>query len=295
MRLIFRAAELGGNYACALAAAITASGMYAPADWAGALDHLQRSAELGYGPAREQLRLLARRPGQAGSGSGAWQRLRRSVDIEAWRTPPEARALSSDPSIRVVERFVPAGICDWIIARAKDRLAPAQVYDAGALKPRQSDTRTNSFAGFDLVNLDLVMLMVRERLAAAAGLPVLAMEAPQVFHYAVGQTFAEHFDFLDSAIPGQAQGLAKGGQRVATLLVYLNAGFEGGETDFPLLGLKFRGQPGDALMFTNVEPGGAPDRRMLHAGLPPTSGEKWLLSQWVRDRVPPGVGGRAAS
>jgi len=27
----------------------------------------------------------------------------------------------------------------------------------------------------------------------------------------------------------------------------------------------------------------------LHAGLPPLSGEKWLLSQWLRDRARPVV------
>ena len=187
-----------------------------------------------------------------------------------------------------------AAVCDWIISRARARLSPAQVYDTGAHRPKQSDTRTNSFAGFDLVNLDLVILLVRERLAAAAGLAASSMEAAQVFHYATGQTFANHFDFLEGEVAGHAESLAVRGQRVATLLVYLNADFVGGETDFPLLGIKFRGRTGDALMFANVLANGAPDRRMLHAGLPPTSGEKWLLSQWVRDRRPSGVSGASA-
>jgi len=30
--------------------------------------------------------------------------------------------------------------------------------------------------------------------------------------------------------------------------------------------------------------GGKPDPLSEHAGLPVTSGEKWLLSQWIRDR-----------
>ena len=55
--------------------------------------------------------------------------------------------------------------------------------------------------------------------------------------------------------------------------------------DFPLLGLRFKGQAGDLLAFDNVGADGKPDRRMYHSGLPPTAGEKWLLSQWVRDRV----------
>jgi hypothetical protein len=33
-----------------------------------------------------------------------------------------------------------------------------------------------------------------------------------------------------------------------------------------------------------VSDSGEPDRRMLHAGRPPVSGEKWILSKWVRSR-----------
>jgi hypothetical protein len=50
--------------------------------------------------------------------------------------------------------------------------------------------------------------------------------------------------------------------------------------------LRHRARRGDALMFANVDLAGNPDRRTLHAGLPPTRGEKWVLSQWIRDRTP---------
>jgi prolyl 4-hydroxylase len=68
-------------------------------------------------------------------------------------------------------------------------------------------------------------------------------------------------------------------------LVYLNEGFEGGETGFPALKTRYKGRKGDALFFWNVGPDGSPDKRTLHAGLPPVSGEKWLLSQWIRFRL----------
>ena len=44
--------------------------------------------------------------------------------------------------------------------------------------------------------------------------------------------------------------------------------------------------PGEALFWANVTPDGRPDSSTLHAGLPPTSGEKWTLSQWCRNRAP---------
>jgi hypothetical protein len=103
-------------------------------------------------------------------------------------------------------------------------------------------------------------------------------------NYLPGQQFEPHFDFLDSAVPGYTDDLRSNGQRVATFLLYLNEEFDGGETEFPELGWRYKGRTGDALLFWNVDGSELPDRRTLHAGLPPTSGEKWLLSQWLRKR-----------
>jgi hypothetical protein len=104
--------------------------------------------------------------------------------------------------------------------------------------------------------------------------------------YAVGQEFRPHHDFLDPNQPGTAADLARRGQRVATFLIFLNDDFEGGETAFPKAGISHRGRTGDALFFANITPDGAPDPLTLHAGKPPTSGEKWIFSQWIRDRSP---------
>jgi hypothetical protein len=286
IRMIMTAAERGGGYACAQAGALCASGASGFADWPRALDYLQRAAELGYTPAQDQLRLLA---GSDVMGSD-WGRLRRAVSLDAWRKTPEPRVLSAAPSIRAYDQVFTPEVCDWIIARGRGRLAPAQVFDASTGGSIFHAARRNSAAEFIIADVDLVLLAVRERLAAAAGLDVANMEGPQLLHYNVGETFAPHHDFLDAEKPGYARDIAFRGQRVATCLIYLNEDFEGGETGFPELGLRHRGGRGDVLVFMNVDAEGRPDPRTLHAGLPPTAGEKWVLSQWVRDRAPPGVG-----
>ena len=114
------------------------------------------------------------------------------------------------------------------------------------------------------------------------------MELTKVLHYSVGERFDLHFDFIDPAVPDFANELAARGQRLATFLVYLNDDYEGGETEFPLVALRHRGLVGSALYFANVDSSGEPDRLTIHAGLAPTSGEKWLLSQWIRSRTPAG-------
>ena len=48
-----------------------------------------------------------------------------------------------------------------------------------------------------------------------------------------------HGDFLQANTPELAQEVELRGQRSSTFLVYLNDGFEGGETDFPRLGFRY--------------------------------------------------------
>ena len=67
-----------------------------------------------------------------------------------------------------------------------------------------------------------------------------------------------------------------------TALIWLNDDYEGGETDFPDVGVRVKGAVGDMLLFHNVTGEGLPDPRMIHAGLPVTSGVKWMASRWIR-------------
>lgn len=280
-RLIVAAADRGGGLACATAAGLMAVGLGGKPDWSRALDYLRRGAELGFPKAQAQLRLLAGRDGDD------WKGLRRAIDIKAWRQAPKPITLSREPRIQAFEGVASPAVCDWLIAQARGRLRPARVYAATGNEAVDAG-RSNSAAELSLGDADLVVLAVRERLAAAAGLPVMNMVAPQVLHYAVGQSFAHHFDFFDPALPGEAAQIAIFGQRPVTALLYLNdEGLEGGETDFPRLGLRHRGGRGDALVFSNVDAAGQPDRRTLHAGLAPSRGEKWLLSQWICARAAP--------
>jgi prolyl 4-hydroxylase len=259
------------------------------ADWQTALDFVQRSAELGLTLAQAELAALAGDwflsreilAGRSGPQSD-WERLRRSVDIRRWLAPSHRLIMSASPRIAAIEGFASPELCDWLVARAGPKLAPAQVYDHDTGGPRSESVRTNSECHFPRDSSDLLLLTLRARMAVASELPVHAMEAPAVLHYIPGQEFLPHFDFLDTNLPGPAKEVARGGQRVLTFLVILNDGYEGGETDFPELGKRWKGRKGSALFFWNVEPDGKVDRRTLHAGLPPTSGEKWLLSQWVR-------------
>ena len=282
------AAEEGSGAAAHLLAAMAASGIGLKQDWQAAFDYLQRSAELGFELARAELALLG---GNAGLekraealSPGIWKRLRGGVNLGFWR-PALGRLVFPAPRIAIAERFAPPQICDWLIERSRGRLVRAEIADPASGLGAYANARTNSAANFKLADTDVILHLLRARVAALTGPPVEAMEGTSILHYDIGEEFMRHYDFLDVKEPGYQKQATEHGQRVLTFLLYLNDDFEGGETEFPVLNWRFKGAKGDALFFWNVDLKGVPDYATLHAGLAPTRGEKWLLSQWVRGRV----------
>jgi hypothetical protein len=256
-------------------------------DWNRAFDQLVTAAERGSQQARAQLRLLG---GAADAGGGAaadeWRALRSRIDVGRLLEVPERRALSESPRMRILPGFATAAECRWVIEKLRPRLAPALVWDDRTGLGKVDPDRSSSAVELRLPEMDVAIEALRARISVATGLPEAIFEVPQVMHYSVGQEFRPHHDFLDPQQPGPAADIARRGQRIGSFLVYLNEDFEGGETEFPRAGISFRGQVGDALFFTNVTRDGRPDPLTLHAGRPPTKGEKWILSQWIRDRAP---------
>ena len=137
--------------------------------------------------------------------------------------------------------------------------------------------------------MDVVSEVLRTRISAATHVPVPAFEPPQILRYEVGQQFIPHYDFMDENSAGFRDELGGYGQRIATFLIYLNDDYEGGETNFPKVALSHRGRTGDAIFWANLDTAGRPDPLTLHAGLPPTSGEKWVFSQWIREKMAPAI------
>jgi prolyl 4-hydroxylase len=201
-----------------------------------------------------------------------------NVEIDVLSLP--RREVSQSPRISIIEGFATKAECEWIIRRSRPHLQRASVYNPESGGFFVKEVRTNSSVEFGIARADVVIMGMRLRIQGLTGLHRL--ELSSILHYAPGQEFTPHFDFLDPALPGHALDIQRSGQRAATCLIYLNDGYEGGETEFVKLGWRFKGKPGDALLFWNLLPSGAPDHQTMHAGLPPTSGEKWLFSQWLR-------------
>lgn len=229
---------------------------------------LRTAAEAGDPDAAEQLALL-----DADGG----------LDIKRWLQPLAGRVMHEAPRIVVFDALLPRAWCNWLIRRAQPRLERARVVDPRTGERSPHPLRTNSGAGFGLLESDVIIQLAKLRIAAAVGSPASHQEPGNVLRYRPGEQYRLHLDWI-APNPGNEAELRVTGQRERTCLVYLNDGYAGGETTFPELDWRFRGQPGDAMVFANMHADGSADRRTRHAGTPPESGEKWLYSVWIRER-----------
>ena len=70
--------------------------------------------------------------------------------------------------------------------------------------------------------------------------------------------------------------------RLYTFIIALNDEYEGGETSFPNLNIKYKLKKGDALFFHTLDNYELVTCMALHSGEPVKSGEKWVCNLWVR-------------
>jgi prolyl 4-hydroxylase len=292
---LIEAVNRGGAEAAARLAVLVAAGVYVEQSVPYSLRLVTLAAERGWRTAQAQLLALtpnlelAALAERGTVGADHWQRLAESVDLEQWTSAPAGETLHESPLIRSFADFVPWRVCDWLMDFSRGRLERALVYDAVGGRDIASRNRTNTWAQFDLMSCELIHLLVQLRMQAACGIPLYNMEATAILHYAVGEESTNHYDFVSPDTPGYEQEIAKNGQRVLTFLVYLNDDYDGGRTDFVHLNIAHKGRRGEGIFFVNSLENNAPDLRTLHAGRPPTRGEKWIVSQFIRGRRVLGV------
>jgi hypothetical protein len=278
----------GGAEAAAVLAVLYAVGVSRHHDLRSALERLVLAAERGWRDAQSQLRVLAEDRESASADSAAsptsWRQLAASIDLASWTSAVPGTDLSASPAIRLFPSFATGDVCRWLMSRAQGRLSRALVYQALSKEVTVHPTRTNTAAVFNILETDFVCVLTQLRMAACLRVPFRHFEPITVLHYAEGEEITEHFDFVDPNVPDYDQEIARKGQRMATFLVYLNDNYGGGETDFPRVGVSHKGRAGEGLFFINALADGSADVRTLHAGRPPHAGEKWIVSQFVRNR-----------
>lgn len=174
--------------------------------------------------------------------------------------------------------------CNEIILLAEPHISNSTVIgENGNDEPDNRRTSQNTF----LSRTHKVVQDIYDKLSKIIGIDSDHFEQLQVVRYEPGQKYEAHWDACYEE--GKCDEFIKqGGQRYATFLLYLNDDFTDGETEFPYRNIKIKPVKGKAALFFNLEK----DNKTklddsFHAGLPPTSGIKWLCNVWIRlNKIP---------
>ena len=118
---------------------------------------------------------------------------------------------------------------------------------------------------------DSVVERVMRRCLKNCDRPLKNCESLQVVRYKPGGFYSPHND-ADKSFEND---------RKYTFLIALNDGYEGGETQFPNLGTKYKLGAGDVLKFNNLDNYGLITDKSIHGGMPVKKGEKWICNVWV--------------
>ena len=188
-----------------------------------------------------------------------------------------------DPVFAALGNVVDADECKAIIEMAKPRLAPSTLVDPMSGRDVVSDKRASWGMFFRLCENDLVARLDR-RLSALMNLPLENGEGLQLLYYPTGAGSEPHHDYLAPTNAANRESIARSGQRVSTLVTYLNDAPAGGRTVFPQLGLAVSPIRGNACYFEYCDGNGRVDARSLHASAPVTRGDKWVMTKWMRER-----------
>ncbi|KAL3140676.1 hypothetical protein ABBQ32_005240 [Trebouxia sp. C0010 RCD-2024] len=209
------------------------------------------------------------------------------------------QVLSWYPRTYLFPSFLSAERAEHFVKLAKARLAPSAVaLKKGDTEDSTKNVRTSqgTFIGRE-DDKQGVLAWIEDRLAQLTGLPANHGEPFNVLRYQLTQHYSSHYDVFDPESYGP-----QSSQRMATVLIYLSAPEEGGETVFPLegehgldrlptidysscsQGLRYKPRTGDALLFWSIHPNGTFDKHALHGGCPVIKGEKWVATKWIRDK-----------
>jgi prolyl 4-hydroxylase len=179
--------------------------------------------------------------------------------------------------------------CRELIELSRGKLARSSVVNTVTGSYDVHEHRTSFGTYFNRGENPLIR-RIEARIAELVQYPLENGEPIQILHYQPGGEYKPHYDYFDPKHPGNEQVLQQGGQRIATLVMYLSDVEAGGSTVFPEVGIDVLPRQGNAVYFAYCTDTGALDARSLHGGSPVGAGEKWIATKWFRQGAYVGSG-----
>ena len=176
--------------------------------------------------------------------------------------------------------FLNARDCAALIEMIDAHCEPSAVLEDPRY-PEAADFRTSYTCGFDREH-PLVMDL-DTKICALLGIDPRRGEPMQGQRYHPGQQCKPHFDAFVKYSPHWPMLRAHGGQRIWTVMVYLNEPDAGGETNFPDALVSVKPETGMFATWNNLDPAGGMNEAAYHEGVAVTAGCKHTVTKWFRE------------
>ncbi len=187
------------------------------------------------------------------------------------------------PVIALLDGVLSAEECERVIELARNRLRPSTVVDLLTGEDKIAAHRDSEGMFFELEETPFIAKLDR-RISEVMNCPIENGEGLQVLHYGPSAKNTPHFDFLAPSNPANRESLVRSGQRISTLVTYLNDVESGGETFFPEVGLSVSPKKGNSAYFEYGNSVRQVDPKSAHASAAVNEGEKWVVVKWMRER-----------
>ncbi|XP_063685425.1 prolyl 4-hydroxylase subunit alpha-2-like isoform X1 [Bolinopsis microptera] len=174
---------------------------------------------------------------------------------------------------------------------AQPHLNRATVHNKNTGKLENAEYRVSKTAWLDddmTEDKGRIVRRINRRMEDATELSHDYAELDQVNNYGMAGQYEPHYDMKTLRdIKVQKLGPSEAGNRVATLLIYLQEPVDGGATIFTDGGARLLPKKNAAVFWYNLLPNGDPDLLTRHAGCPVLAGTKWVMNKWfhVNDQI----------
>jgi prolyl 4-hydroxylase len=187
------------------------------------------------------------------------------------------------PVVAILKGVLSDDECARLIDTARDRLRPSTVVDPSTGEDKIASHRNSEGIFFQLQETPFIASL-DQRISELMNSPLENGEGLQILRYRSGAKSDPHFDFLAPSNAANRESIARSGQRISSLVIYLNDVANGGETVFPEIGLSVSAHRGNAVYFEYTNSMHQVDYRSAHAGAMVITGEKWVATKWMRER-----------
>eukprot|EP01120_Amphizonella_sp_Union-15-10_P016240 TRINITY_DN84_c0_g1_i1.p1 TRINITY_DN84_c0_g1~~TRINITY_DN84_c0_g1_i1.p1 ORF type:complete len:262 (-),score=44.11 TRINITY_DN84_c0_g1_i1:124-909(-) len=181
--------------------------------------------------------------------------------------PYQVEALSFNPRIFLYHNFLLPKQCDYLINLGSEYSISAD---------------SNSPYGAFLLNhqRDSIIKDIEHLIAEWTQIPIENGEVMFLRQTPAGIELPNHVDYFYG--PDSEQYIGDQGNRLASVIIFLEEPEQGGEVYFPEAKIKIPCKKGDALLYFNLKADGSLDEASVHSFAKVVKGNKWTLTKWLR-------------